>query len=68
MVYNWYILDHLAASFCFLQVDAKCPHLGLPMKKGKIENGSPPLAACHVLQNESQHLCQHVNWVLSKSI
>ena len=32
----------------FYAVDAKCPHLGLPMKKGKIEAGSDgvPVITC----------------------
>mmetsp|Transcript_2767 Transcript_2767/g.4707 ORF Transcript_2767/g.4707 Transcript_2767/m.4707 type:complete len:175 (+) Transcript_2767:33-557(+) len=32
----------------YYAVDAKCPHLGLPMKKGKIENGPDgPVLTCN---------------------
>ena len=32
-------LSHVVEPLSPSQVDAKCPHLNLPMKKGKIENG-----------------------------
>lgn len=54
----------------YYAVDAKCPHLGLPMKQGKIENGPDgPTLTCNfhkLRQSEVQHekRCLHEvgNW------
>ncbi|CAJ1431800.1 unnamed protein product [Effrenium voratum] len=45
----------------YYAVDAKCPHLGLPMKKGQIESGPDgPKLTCnfHNSQHPSEQLAQ----------